>query len=420
MGYKSSGTICRVHLIHLHALTRRQQEACERLRAEAGRCWTDMVRSHVAQREQGIWLSESDLKQMTKGGVYKLHSQSVQALAEKLAANLDTARKLRKHQAEQGVPVEAHYPYKDKPYQTVIWKDQAIRRGRGALILPNGRGQPDLTLPLPTRYYQANIRKVELLWRANHYELALTIEHDAEAPKREMGQVAGVDLGEINIAAAITPDGNALVINGRYLRSIKQLRNKRHAVLTSKRDRCKEGSRRWKKLQAAKAKASAQCHRQQRHVLHTASARLLRWLDAQGVGQIAIGDVRDIADGTDKGRNQNQKLSQWAHGQFVGYLTYKARCLGITVDQIDETYSTRTCSACGYYHQISPRRRVFRCANCQSILHRDANGAANICSKAISGVYGNVRPTSTMYRRAADVGVRIPPTHLRVRVAGAT
>lgn len=49
--------------------------------------------------------------------------------------------------------------------------------------------------------------------------------------------------------------------------------------------------------------------------------RLLHWLDRQQVSRIAVGDVRDIANGTDKGRNQNQKLSQWAHGQFVGYLT---------------------------------------------------------------------------------------------------
>ncbi len=420
MGYKTSATVCRVDLIHLHGLSRHQLMACERLRAEAGRCWTAMVRAHVIKRAGGDWLSESDLKHMTKGGVYRLHSQSVQALAEKLIANVNTARALRHQQLAYGVPVQAPYPYKDKPYQTVCWKDQAVRRGRGTLILPNGRGQPDLVLPLPARYHQGTIRKVELLWRSDHYELALTVEYAADTVVRQPGLTAGIDLGEINIAAAVTNAGGGLVINGRYLRSIKRLRNKRHAALTGKRDRCTEGSRRWKKLQAAKARASAQFYRQQRHVLHTASARLLRWLDTQGVSQLAIGDVRDIADGIGKGRNQNQKLSQWAHGQFVGYLSYKARRLGIAVDQIDEAYSTRTCCACGYRHQTSPRGRIFRCVACQTVLHRDANGAANICSKSITGRYGAVQPVHTMYRRATDVGVRIPPTHLRMRVAGAS
>ncbi|MDP9314114.1 MAG: transposase [Chloroflexota bacterium] len=418
MGYKTATTSNRVHLIHLHRLSVPQGAMCERLRAEAGRCWSDLVVAHVRHRDQGVWLKEADLKQMSKGGIYRLHSQSIQALAEKLIANVDTARELRHHQADAGLPVEAQYPYKPKPYQTVVWKDQAIRRGRGTLILPNGRGQDDLILPLPKRFQDASIRKVELVWRADHYELALTVEVPNEQVERLPGPTVGVDLGEINIAAAVTSAGQGLVINGRYLRSIKQLRNKRHAELTSKRDRCVSGSRRWKRLNAAKARASAMFYRQQRHVLHTASARLIRWIDRCAGSHIAVGDVRDIADGTDNGRKQNQKLSQWAHGQFVGYLTYKARRLGMTVNQIDEAYSTRTCSCCGHVPFSNPRGRVYQCAECQAVLHRDANGAANICSKAITGVYGTVQPVSTTYRRAADVVPRTRATVLRDRVAG--
>ncbi len=418
MGYKTATTSNRVYLIHLHDLSAGQRQACERLRAEAGRCWSDLVAAHVANREQGCWLTDADLRGLTKGGAYKLHSQTVQALGQKLLANVDSARELRQQQGAAGVPVEAQYPYKPKPYQTVTWKDQAIRRGRGTLMLPNGRGQLDLVLPLPKRYHDASIRKVELVWRADHYELALTVEMPAEPVVSGAEQVAGVDLGEINIATAVTREGNGFVINGRYLRSIKRLRNKRHAELTGKRDRCKEGSRRWKGLQAAKSRASATFYRQQRHVLHTASRRLIGWIEGQDVGRLAVGDVRDIAAGTDKGRNQNQKLSQWTHGQFVGYLTYKARALGITVEQIDEAYSTRTCSGCGHVQTRSPRGRVYRCAGCHAVLHRDANGAANICSKAITGLYGNVQPVTTMYRRATDVGVRTPPTFPQERVAG--
>ncbi len=155
MGYKTTTTSNRVHLIHVRGLSASQQAACERLRAEAGRCWTDLVTAHVTNRECGVWLREADLKQMSKGGIYRLHSQSIQALAEKLSANVDTARELRQQQAEAGLPVEAQYPYKPKPYQTVTWKDQAVRRERGTVILPNGRGQDDLILPLPKRFHAA-------------------------------------------------------------------------------------------------------------------------------------------------------------------------------------------------------------------------------------------------------------------------
>lgn len=66
---------------------------CQALRQEAGRLWTDLVTLHTQARAQGQWLGAGELEQATKGGKYALHSQSVQALCQKLAATVDTARR---------------------------------------------------------------------------------------------------------------------------------------------------------------------------------------------------------------------------------------------------------------------------------------------------------------------------------------
>ena len=51
--------------------------------------------------------------------------------------------------------------------------------------------------------------KAELTWRADHYELCLTMDTGIENPLlKESGQVAGVDLGEVNIAAVATEAGD--------------------------------------------------------------------------------------------------------------------------------------------------------------------------------------------------------------------
>ena len=71
---------------------------CQALRAEAGRLWTALVTLHAHARAHGQWLSASDLEQATKGGQYALHSQSVQALCQKLAASVATAGELRKQE----------------------------------------------------------------------------------------------------------------------------------------------------------------------------------------------------------------------------------------------------------------------------------------------------------------------------------
>jgi len=125
-----------------------------------------------------------------------------------------------------------------------------------------------------------------------------------------------VDLGEINIAAAVTEEGEGVVISGRHLRSIHRLRNKRLVAYQSRIDRCKDGSKRKRKLLKNKRKASAQYKRQQRDILHKASRQLVSFCQDQGVAQIAVGDVKDIQTGVDLGRKSNQKISQWPHGQL--------------------------------------------------------------------------------------------------------
>ncbi len=277
----------------------------------------------------------------------------------------------------------------------------------GRLVLPNGRRERDLVLPLPLRFRAASIRQVALLWRADHFELAITISGPPDPPVRAAddadGRTAGVDLGEINIAAIVTDHGDALVLNGRYLRSLKRLRNKRHSTLTAKLAGCRKGSLRWKRLKRRKAQASAKFYRQQRHILHIASKRLADFARAQGVTKLAIGDVREIANGMDKGRKTNQKLSQWARGQFERYVRYKARRFGCTTGHLPEDYSTRTCSVCGHVYTCAPRGRVYRCSGCGASVNRDANGAANICSRAVFGGYGRVQVAKTTYRHACHV-----------------
>jgi hypothetical protein len=94
------------------------------VRAEAGRLWTDLVRLHT--REHGQWLSASKLELATKGGQDTLHSQSVQALCQKVAANVETATELRRQELAETGRIQTKYPHHPKAFQTVVWKEQAL------------------------------------------------------------------------------------------------------------------------------------------------------------------------------------------------------------------------------------------------------------------------------------------------------
>ncbi|MBA3533017.1 MAG: hypothetical protein H0T73_13920, partial [Ardenticatenales bacterium] len=79
MAYRKSTTLCAVQLIHLR-LTPEQVAHCERLRREAGRCWSDLVTFHRTARAAHEWPSVRDLELFGAAQDYALHSQSIQAL----------------------------------------------------------------------------------------------------------------------------------------------------------------------------------------------------------------------------------------------------------------------------------------------------------------------------------------------------
>jgi putative transposase len=413
--YRQAATACVVHLIRLHRLSDTTLTQCQMLRQEAGRLWTNLVQMHATARDQGQRLQASDLEQATKGGQYALGSQTVQALCQKVAANLATARDLRQQEAAQGT-ITTRYPHHPKPYQTVIWKDQGIVWDHPGFIgLKNGLGRPYLYLPIPARYQEANIRTVELIWRADHYELCLTLDTGhALPPALPTGEVAGIDLGEVHIAAVTTTRRQGLILSGRLLRSYKQARNKAHAALQAKLSRCQADSRRAKRLRQRKAEVSAKLYRQQREILHQAARQVIGFCRENEVRRIVVGDVRDIQTGVSLGQAVNQKISQWPHGQFYRYLQEKAARVGMTVEWIDEAYSTKTCAFCTHVQATSPRGRRFRCAGRGVTRHRDGNGSDNICSKGAYGVYGRVQSDRVKYRRPIVVA---PATRANVASA---
>jgi putative transposase len=406
MGYRSSHTNCIVRILPLRGLSAQQEALCLFLREEAGHCWTDMLNAHIESRG-GKWLSSIDLSKVFKGQ-YALHSQTVQALAQKLEANIDAARELRK------TDPEARYPHHPKKYQTVVWKQSAIHWTEdGQILLSNGKNNQPLILVIPNEHIGVDICKAELTWRADHYELCLTIDTGlVNLLRKQVGQMAGIDLGEVNIAAVATETGDALVVSGRALRSVKRLRNKRHAALDSLISGCKPGSKRHRRLLKSKAKASAKMCRQQRDILHKASRQVVEFCHANDVKEIAVGDVRDIQDRVNLSTNSNQKISQWPHGQFVKYVAYKSAEYGMKTGYIPEDYSTRTCSCCKRRRKNAPRGRVYACPRCGAVIHRDANGASNIYSRARYGSYGHVHAQTIMYlrplgrSRAFDTGRR--------------
>lgn len=151
-----------------------------------------------------------------------------------------------------------------------------------------------------------------------------------------------------------------------------------------------KGSLAWRRLQRRKNRFLAQQRRRARDIEHKVSRKVVEWAGKRQVGLLAIGDVRDVADGKRLNTKGQQKVGLWSHGKLRAYLEYKAAAAGMRTELVDEAYSSQTCPPCGERHQ--PAGRVFRCPACGFVHARDAVGAVNLLSRHVHGDVGQVKP----------------------------
>jgi putative transposase len=341
-------------------------------------------------RHKGLWLKPKHLMRLYTN--HKLHAHTSDACVQAFFASLKSWRERRK------IDPKAKPPRKRKWYFRIEYKRSAMQLADGKLRLSNGKGNDPLVLEWPWDLPQT----VVIHWTGVQYEAIATYQQEHPHGPFPAGKVAGIDLGEVHMA--VSHDGQQThLLNGRYLRSKVQYRNKLQTKLNSRIDgRMQKGSRRRKQLIASKKRQLKKIEHQIKDIEHKSTTSLISTLHENGVQTVVIGDVRDIRQDNDVGHTNNQKIHQWSHGSIRHKLTYKAERMGMAVALQEESYSSRTCPHC-LYVRSKVKGRVFRCPKCKWTYHRDGVGSINIRQKYLG--HGPV------------VGVMAPPISIRL-VAG--
>ena len=394
----------RVRIVSLKGIHKRQAARICVGQKEAARAWTVCRDAHLAARqERGPWPNRDALQKATKGR-FALHSQSVQMVTHAFLANVDTAQQLR----NQGRS-EIRYPYKDKTFYPLIWPAQAMHLRDKRIVLPMGRGRPSLVLPRPEWLDQPRACKV--VWNGLHHELHISVAKESEeVPRLETtNRHATVDLGQIHQAAVATNEGDALIVSGRGLRSLKRQHSKQLGEMASKRTRCTKGSRRWRKLGRTRAKLTLRAERRIRDLRHKGTRQVINFCKAHGVESLFVGNPDGVRS-KPCGRHHNQRMSQWEYGRDIDYLQQKSEQDRIVCFTGDERGTSSRCPVCGHRHR--PKGRDWRCKVCGFEGHRDIVGAVNMHPIA----YGQVvpfpkritylRPGSLRWSSSPDTGHR--------------
>lgn len=83
-----------------------------------------------------------------------------------------------------------------------------------------------------------------------------------------------------------------------------------------------------------------------------------------------------------KDKPTKRKLQSLSFFKFKQRLIYKCKTQGKTLMIMNEAYTSRTCSRCGFLNPKSTRKD-FRCGGCDWMVDRDYNGARNIMIKTL-------------------------------------
>jgi putative transposase len=369
----------------------------------SGGIYTGVLVAHWRTvRKKGLWLSEtSGTRWSDRRTLASLHAHSIDAAQQGFYKACTTTRALHR----DGI-ADARFPYHRKRFRTTIWKNTAIRRKGNTLVLSTGKGHRPIEIALPESLRNVlRFREVRLVFdqRAQRHVWHAVVEDGKQPKPAPGGNVASVDLGEIH-PAVVGDENEATVITCRERRAQSQGHARRLATINRAISRKKKGSKRYKWLVQAKIRMKAKHARVIRDIEHKISRAVVATAVELKAATLVIGDVRDIADGVDCGKAQNQKMSQWNHGQVRQYIAYKAAAEGITVTLQDEAYTSQTCPNCSARHK--PKGRRYPCPACGLQTHRDVVGQVNILSLFQHGEPGKIpAPSQIKYRTPHNLRV---------------
>ena len=333
------------------------------------------------------WPRQGELQVATKGR-YALHSQTVQMVAKSVQVAFANARLLRKTYPE----MRMRYPYREKRHYALLWPAQAVSVRAGRVILPMGKGRPELVLPLG-RELPFEVGACKVVWK-DGWELHVASLEPAEPAASPGNERATGDLGEIHQIALATSTGKALVISGRGIRSAKRRRCKGLAALAAKGSRCKKGSRRHRKLARARRALSRRTRNQIRDLRHKGLRNAVDFCAQEKVGSLYVGNPDGVRR-RKAGAVHNGRMARWECGLDLKLIEHKCHKAGIIFTSGTERGSSSHCPCCG--NRQRPTGRNFTCRKCGATVHRDVMGAVN--QHRIGFGQPVPLPSSTIYLR---------------------
>ena len=301
-------------------------------------------RQKDALRFERPWLTGFDLNKLTTGSSKELglHSGSINAVCEQYAKSRGQHR--RPYLRYRGRKSLGWVPFKGRDLHR---EGDAFRFAGHTFRVFNSRPLPEGKIKDGTCFSQDS--------RGNWF-LNIVIEV-AEPPVRPINHGVGIDLGLKDLE--VLSDANRISAPGFYRKAEAAL-----AVAQRAHKR-----RRIKFIHAYTARCRLD-------FLHNASLQIARSFDHIAVGNINAAGLAQTS--------LAKSVLDAGWSSFRKMLAYKAVKHGARYVEVDERFTTQTCSNCGALPDSRPRGiaglgiREWVCSDCGAVHDRDLNAAKNI------------------------------------------
>ncbi|MCV3213211.1 transposase [Plectonema radiosum NIES-515] len=373
---------------HVIRLTHRFWKECDHLALQSKHLYNS---ANYTQRqyffETGKYFNSIDIYHKTKGlEAYrflptKVSKQIVRRVTDAwscwLAAIKDWAKNPDKYLGKPKIP---GYKHKEHGRNVVIYPIDAISKPALASCIIK---LSQTSIEFPTK--ATNVDQVRIVPKLDHYVIEV-VYTAVDVVKSDGKYIAGIDLGLNNLMAITSnhPGIKPLLINGRPLKSINQLFNKRLSLAQS--------IEAWKQIKQLNGKRA----RRVDNYLHTVSRRVIDWCQLNDISQLIIGNNQGWKQDINIGKKNNQSFTKIPHAKLIHLLTYKAELVGIKVIVTEESYTSKasaidvdilpTYKAKAEFKPVFSGKRIKRGlykSTTGRIINADTNGSLNIARKVI-------------------------------------
>ncbi|MBO7712169.1 MAG: transposase [Methanobrevibacter sp.] len=287
--------------------------------------------------------------------------------------------------------------YRDKgSLFNLVLQSNAISIKNGFLTVPMSmvfkkiHGNEKIKIKVPERIPVKKIKEIRIIPIANGKKFKIQYVYEIEEENLNLNhyETLAIDIGLENLATCISTVGTSFLMNGRAIKSINRLWNKRRAELQSRLPKNQHTSSLISRLTLKRNNRVNDC-------IKKTARYIVNHCIENNIGTIVCGYNPDFKRGINLGRKTNQQFTQINFGSLREQLENLCRRYGMNYLEQEESYTSKASfldlDEIPEYNADNPKeyqfsgKRIKRGLYQSSdgrIVNADINGAANILRKS--------------------------------------